>query len=41
MINSVPAKVWTTLTAPGLMTQWMGDPEMKIEVVVRVGFSPW
>lgn len=32
LINSEPSKVWTTLTDFELMSQWMGDPEMKIEV---------
>jgi uncharacterized protein YndB with AHSA1/START domain len=31
-INSNSDKVWTTLTDLELMTQWLGDPEMKIEV---------
>jgi uncharacterized protein YndB with AHSA1/START domain len=31
-INSEPAKVWAALTEQELMTQWMADPEMKIEV---------
>ena len=31
-INSEPAKVWTTLTDIELMRQWLGEPEMKIEV---------
>lgn len=29
-------KVWDYLTLPHLMTQWMGEPEMKIEV-----FTDW
>jgi uncharacterized protein YndB with AHSA1/START domain len=31
-INSEPVKVWTTLTDLELMRQWLGEPEMKIEV---------
>lgn len=31
-INAEPTKVWKVLTSPGVMTQWMAEPEMKIEV---------
>lgn len=31
-INSEASKVWTTLTRHELMTQWMAEPETKIEV---------
>jgi uncharacterized protein YndB with AHSA1/START domain len=31
-INSEPAEVWAALTEHELMTQWMTDPEMKIEI---------
>ena len=31
-INSEPVKVWDTLTDLELMRQWLGEPEMKIEV---------
>jgi|SRR5688572_11299179 len=31
-INSEPLKVWTVLTNPEVMTKWMGEPEMKVEV---------
>jgi uncharacterized protein YndB with AHSA1/START domain len=31
-INSKPGRIWTTLTNAQLMTKWIGDPEMKIEV---------
>jgi len=31
-INSYPDKVWTTLTDLRLMTKWLGEPEMNIEV---------
>lgn len=31
-INSEPSKVWTTLTDIKLMSGWLGDPEMDIEV---------
>lgn len=33
LINAVPAKVWKYLTDPDLMRSWMGEPEMKIEVL--------
>jgi uncharacterized protein YndB with AHSA1/START domain len=32
IINAEPSLVWITLTSIELMTQWMGDPEMKIEI---------
>ena len=31
-INAEPVNVWTTLTDPQLMAQWMGDTEMNIVV---------
>nr|WP_294877642.1 SRPBCC domain-containing protein [uncultured Pedobacter sp.] len=31
-INATPAIIWETLTQPTLMRQWMGEPEMGIEV---------
>ena len=31
-INSEPLKIWTVLTNPEVMTKWMGEPEMKVEV---------
>lgn len=31
-IEAEPAKVWTTLTTPNAMMQWMGEPETKLEV---------
>ena len=34
-INSEPFKVWTVLTNPELMTKWMGEPEMKVEVLTN------
>lgn len=33
LINALPAEVWEYLTDPGLMKTWMGEPEMKIEVL--------
>jgi len=33
LIHSDPVSVWQYLTNPDLMKQWMGDPEMKIEVI--------
>jgi uncharacterized protein YndB with AHSA1/START domain len=32
-IKAPPYKVWNTLTHTDLMKQWMGDPEMQIEVI--------
>lgn len=32
IIDSETSEVWASLTEPGLMTQWMADPEMKIEI---------
>lgn len=32
LINSAAVTVWTTLTEPALMKQWMGDPEMEIDI---------
>ena len=32
-INAVPATVWKYLTDPNLMKEWMGDPEMNVEVI--------
>ncbi len=32
LINADPQRVWTVLTEPKWMTQWLGDPAMKIEV---------
>ena len=34
-IQAEPAEVWTTLTDLELMTQWLGEPEMEIEVQTR------
>jgi uncharacterized protein YndB with AHSA1/START domain len=31
-INASPSKVWQTLTNPGIITQWMGDAAMNLEV---------
>ena len=33
IINSKPAEVWKTLTTPDLMTVWMGEPGMKLEIL--------
>lgn len=32
IINALPLAVWDTLTNPDRMKQWMGEPEMEIEV---------
>ena len=32
LINASPSEVWKYLTTPALMQQWMGEPEMNIEV---------
>jgi uncharacterized protein YndB with AHSA1/START domain len=31
-INAAPYKIWNALTNPRLMKEWMGEPEMQIEV---------
>jgi len=31
-IAAMPAVVWRALTEPALMRQWMGEPEMQIEI---------
>jgi len=31
-ITATPAVVWRALTEPALMRQWMGEPEMQIEI---------
>ncbi|WP_430403257.1 SRPBCC family protein [Fluviicola sp.] len=33
LINTPKSKVWEFLTNPDLMKQWMGDPEMNIEIL--------
>jgi uncharacterized protein YndB with AHSA1/START domain len=33
VINAPPPAVWEALTHPDLMKQWLGEPEMGIEVV--------
>lgn len=42
LIQASAAKVWEYLTKPKLMIEWMGDPEMKIEILTdwKVG-SPF
>ena len=32
LIHSPVSTVWQTLTEPALMKQWMGDPEMEIDI---------
>lgn len=32
LINTTPTKVWQTLTNPEIMVQWLGEPDMQIEV---------
>lgn len=32
-IHAPPSTVWNILTKPDLMKQWMGEPEMEIEVI--------
>jgi len=32
-INSSPSEVWVALTNPGVMSAWMGEPEMGIEIL--------
>lgn len=33
LISAPVSTVWEYLTVPDLMTQWMGDPEMDIEII--------
>ena len=33
MIDAGPHRVWEALTVPGIMLQWMGEPEMQLEVL--------
>lgn len=33
IIKAPPYSVWETLTNPNLIKQWMGEPEMEIEVI--------
>ncbi|MCF3107195.1 SRPBCC domain-containing protein [Niabella sp. CC-SYL272] len=35
LINAGRERVWAVLTAPALMLQWMGEAEMKLEVVTQ------
>jgi uncharacterized protein YndB with AHSA1/START domain len=32
LINATPTKVWQTLTNHATMAQWLGEPDMEIEV---------
>jgi uncharacterized protein YndB with AHSA1/START domain len=32
LINVPASSVWKTLTEPALMKQWMGDPDMEIDI---------
>lgn len=32
-IAASPGRVWEALTTPAQMTEWMGEPEMKVEVL--------
>ena len=32
-ISAPPSAVWNALTRPELMKQWMGEPEMRLEIV--------
>jgi len=32
LIRATAARVWSVLTNPELMTQWLGEPEMEIKV---------
>lgn len=33
MIQAGPSIVWKHLTDPGLMKQWMGEPEMELDII--------
>ena len=33
LIDANPSEVWNYLTLPVLMKEWMGDPEMRIEIL--------
>ena len=33
IIKALPSVVWNTLTNPELMKQWMGEPEMELEII--------
>ncbi|MDF3028760.1 MAG: Activator of Hsp90 ATPase 1 family protein [Fluviicola sp.] len=33
LIQASPTEIWEYLTNPELMKQWMGDPEMNIEII--------
>ena len=33
IVNAESAKVWTVLTNPELMSKWMGEPEMEVEIL--------
>lgn len=33
IIKAPPSAVWHTLTNPGLMKQWMAEPEMALEII--------
>lgn len=35
IIQAPSSAVWDALTVPGLMKQWMGDPEMRIEITTN------
>jgi uncharacterized protein YndB with AHSA1/START domain len=32
-IDSIPANVWTVLTDPEIIPDWMGEPEMGIKIL--------
>jgi len=38
-INALPFEVWEYLTDLNLMKKWMGEPEMKIEVITDWGLG--
>jgi uncharacterized protein YndB with AHSA1/START domain len=35
VINAPPSVVWNALVRPDLMQQWMGEPEMHLEIVTE------
>src|SRR4051812_41464759 len=32
IINALPSAVWQALTVPSQMSEWMGEPQMRVQV---------